>query len=43
MIIPRVLVSSEQVELGSHLWGKNFDLPFGFAPYAMNSICHPEG
>jgi len=43
MIIPRILISSEVVDMSTTVFGHNFKFPFGFAPYAMNSICHPDG
>lgn len=43
MIIPRILISSEKVDMTTSVFGHNFGLPFGFAPYAMNSITHPDG
>lgn len=43
MIIPRILISTAKTDLSSKIWGRKFNLPFGFAPWAMNVIAHPKG
>lgn len=43
MIIPRILTSSTSTDLTTTLFGRSLALPFGFAPWAMNTLSHPEG
>jgi isopentenyl diphosphate isomerase/L-lactate dehydrogenase-like FMN-dependent dehydrogenase len=43
MIIPRILTSSTSTNLTTSLFGYPLALPFGFAPWAMNTLSHPEG
>lgn len=43
MIIPRVLVSSSKTDLTTTIFNTPLTLPFGFAPWAMNTLSHPDG
>jgi isopentenyl diphosphate isomerase/L-lactate dehydrogenase-like FMN-dependent dehydrogenase len=43
MIVPRVLASSSTTDLTTSLFGRKLSLPFGFAPWAMNTLSHPLG
>lgn len=42
MIIPRILISTSKTNLNTSVFGMPLALPFGFAPWAMNGLCHPE-
>jgi isopentenyl diphosphate isomerase/L-lactate dehydrogenase-like FMN-dependent dehydrogenase len=43
MIIPRILNSTSVPDLSTNMFGRVLKLPFGFAPWAMNVMCHPDG
>jgi (S)-2-hydroxy-acid oxidase len=43
MIVPRVLKSISHPDMTTTLFGRTLSLPFGFAPSAMQLICHPDG
>ena len=43
MIIPRVLKSISLPDMSLQIFGKTLQLPFGFAPTAMQMISHPQG
>lgn len=43
MIIPRVLISSSKTDLTTTIFNTSLALPFGFAPWAMNVLAHPDG
>ena len=42
-MIPRVLRNADNFNFESELFGKKCSAPFGFAPWAMNKIVHPNG
>ena len=43
MIIPRVLISSSKTDLTTTIFNTPLALPYGFAPWAMNTLSHPDG
>lgn len=43
MIIPRILNSTSNPDMSTRMFDRQLNLPFGFSPWAMNMICHPEG
>jgi isopentenyl diphosphate isomerase/L-lactate dehydrogenase-like FMN-dependent dehydrogenase len=43
MMIPRILISTSNRDMTTEVFGQKFNLPFGFGPWAMNSLSHPDG
>lgn len=42
-LYPRVLRDMRNISLKTKILGKEVDLPFGIAPFAMQKLVHPDG